>query len=255
MAEGRSRRYCKPLLRLRALAWWVPFTLSVTVYGLIVSASVVFPMSYRHAIVRSWTHLNLGALRLLCGLRYRVHFEAPLPSGGAVIFCKHQSTWETMALNVVLAPTQLVWVLKRELLRIPLFGWGLAAMNSIAIDRGAGREAVQQMVEQGSERLARGMWVVVFPEGTRVRPGARVRYKLGGAVLAQSSGAPVVPIAHNAGEYWPRHSLIKWPGEIQMHVGPAIETRGKTVKEINTEAEAWIESRMAEITCLDRFPY
>jgi len=249
------RRYCKPLLQLRGLLFWVPVAVTVAVFGPVVSASYLVPLEWRYRIVRFWTFLTLSCLHGLCGLGYRVHWHGELPPGGSVIFCKHASTWETFALNRVLGPVQLAWVVKRELLRIPVFGWGLAAMNAIAIDRGSGRKAVQQMIDQGRERLQRGISVVVFPEGTRVRPGHHVRYKLGGAILAETTGAPVVPVAHNAGDFWPRHSLIKWPGEVDLHVGPTIETGGKSAQQINDEAQAWIEGKMAEISRLDRFPY
>jgi len=254
MAEA-PRRYFKPLLRVRGFLFWVPVALIVGVFGPLVCASYVVPLEWRYRIVRLWTFLTLLSLRGFCGLGYRIHWHGELPAGGKVIFCKHSSTWETFALNRVLGPMQLVWVVKRELLRIPIFGWGLAAMNSIALDRGAGRKAVLQLVDQGTARLQRGISIVVFPEGTRVRPGQKVRYKLGGAILAGASGAPVIPVAHNAGDFWPRHSLIKWPGEVQMHVGPAIDPAGKSPQQINDEAQAWIEAKMAEITRLDRFPY
>jgi 1-acyl-sn-glycerol-3-phosphate acyltransferase len=249
------RRYFKPLLRVRGLLFWVPVALTLGVFGPVVCASYVVPLEWRYRIVRFWTLLTFCCLRAICGLGYRVQWHGELPPGGKVIFCKHSSTWETFALNVVLGPIQVVWVLKRELLRIPVFGWGLAAMNSIAIDRASGRQAVQQMIDQGRDRLARGISVVVFPEGTRVRPGHQVRYKLGGAILAEATGVPVIPVAHNAGDFWPRHSLIKWPGEIELHVGPAIDPTGKSAQQINEEARAWIEGKMAEITRLDRFPY
>jgi 1-acyl-sn-glycerol-3-phosphate acyltransferase len=140
-----------------------------------------------------------------------------------------------------------VHVLKRELLKVPFFGWGLAAIRPIAIDRAAGRAAVEQLTSQGRERLRSGRCVMIFPEGTRVRPGETQRYRMGGAVLASETNAPVVPVAHNAGELWPRHSFIKWPGEITVAIGPPIDTTGKTADQINTEAREWIESRMASM--------
>lgn len=249
------RRYFKLALKVRGLLFWVPVALCIAVLGPVVCASAVVPIGWRYGIVRLWARLTLYLLRAVCGLGYRVHWHGEKPAGGSIIYCKHASTWETFALNHVLSQLRLVWVVKRELLRIPVFGWGLAAMNSIAINRASGRKAVDQMVEQGRQRLAHGMSVMVFPEGTRVRAGTRVRYKLGGAILAEASGAPVVPVAHNAGDYWPRHSLIKWPGEVEVHVGPLIDSRGKSALQINAEAESWIESKMAEITRLDRFPY
>jgi 1-acyl-sn-glycerol-3-phosphate acyltransferase len=140
------------------------------------------------------------------------------------------------------------WVLKRELLPIPFFGWGLAMLKPIAIDRKAGRRAVMQLVEQGRKILDAGYWVIIFPEGTRMRPGERGRYKIGGAVLATESGHPVVPVAHNAGEFWPRHSFIKWPGTVSVCFGPPIATEGKTAEQVTAEVEEWIEGKMQEIS-------
>ena len=133
-------------------------------------------------------------------------------------------------------------MLKRELLRIPFFGWGLATLRPIAIDRAAGRSALDQVLEQGRRRLAEGIWVVVFPEGTRVAPGAQRRYRLGGAVLAERTGSPVVPVAHNAGDYWPRRGFLKRPGTIRLVIGEPIESKGRSATEINARAAEWIES-------------
>jgi 1-acyl-sn-glycerol-3-phosphate acyltransferase len=160
-----------------------------------------------------------------------------------VILAKHQSAWETIAFQQIFPPQ--TWVLKRELLWIPLFGWALALLRPIAIDRGAGRVAIEQVIEQGRERLQSGIWVVVFPEGTRVAPGTRRRYGIGGAALAAASGYPVVPVAHNAGSFWPRRGFRKRPGMIRVVIGPVIDSHGKTAEEIRRQAEEWIENTMA----------
>ena len=139
-------------------------------------------------------------------------------------------------------------MLKRELLWIPFFGWGLAMLEPIAIDRKAGRKALQQLIAIGSKRLARGRWVVIFPEGTRVAPGEKGRYAPGGAMLAARNACPVVPVAHNAGEFWPRHGFIKHPGTIRIIIGPSIDTRNRSAQEINAQVEQWIESTMATIS-------
>jgi 1-acyl-sn-glycerol-3-phosphate acyltransferase len=164
------------------------------------------------------------------------HLQSRLP---------HQSMFETLALQKLFYPQ--TWVLKRELLWVPLFGWGLAMLAPIAIDRKAGRKAVRQVIDQGKARLDAGLWVVIFPEGTRVAPGAKGRYGMGGALLAEHSGYPVVPVAHNAGWYWPRRGFLKYPGTIRMVVGTPITSAGKTAAEINAEAEAWIEATVASI--------
>jgi 1-acyl-sn-glycerol-3-phosphate acyltransferase len=156
-----------------------------------------------------------------------------------------------MILQVILPPVR--WVLKRELLRVPFFGWGLAMMKPIAIDRAAGRKAVAQLIEQGRPMLDDGYWVIVFPEGTRTHPGEKKRYKQGGSILAVETGHPVVPIAHNAGEFWPRHSFLKWPGTISLRIGAAIDTRGKSPEQVTELAHDWIEGQMEEISDSSRW--
>jgi 1-acyl-sn-glycerol-3-phosphate acyltransferase len=184
-------------------------------------------------------------LKHICGLDYRVDGLEHLPAGAAVILAKHQSAWETIAFQQIFPPQ--TGVLKRELLWIPLFGWALALLRPIAIDRGAGRVAIEQVIEQGRERLQSGIWVVVFPEGTRVASGTRRRYGIGGAALAAASGYPVVPVAHNAGFFWPRRGFLKRPGTIRVVIGPVIDPRGKTAEEIRRQAEEWIENTMARL--------
>jgi len=158
---------------------------------------------------------------------------------------KHQSTWETMGLQQIFPPQ--TFVVKRELLKVPFFGWGLAAMKPIAIDRGAGHKAVQQIVTQGIERLKQGIWIVIFPEGTRVHPGQKIRYKLGGAILAAKSGYPVIPVALDSGKYWPKKQFLKKPGTIHVVIGPPIQTRDRNPDDILADVEEWIESTMKRI--------
>jgi 1-acyl-sn-glycerol-3-phosphate acyltransferase len=206
----------------------------------------VLPLSILGRIGRSWGILNLRGLRWICGLGYQIDGREHLPSGPAIVLCKHQSTWETIALRAWLAPEH-TWVLKRELLRIPFFGWGIAPFQPIAIDRKAGRKAVKQLLEEGRIALDAGRTIVVFPEGTRVAPGTRGKYGIGGALLAEKTGVPVVPIAHNAGVFWRRRGLHKYPGRIDVVVGPPMDTSGLSAQEINRRVEAWIEERVAAL--------
>ena len=159
--------------------------------------------------------------------------------------CKHQSAWETFVLQQIF-PAQ-AWILKRELLWIPIYGLGLATLQPIAIDRGSAVKSLRQIVKQGCERLAQGIWVVIFPEGLRVAPGERTKYLPGGGLLAEKSGFPIVPIAHNSGYFWPCNSLIKKPGTINMIIGPLIETEGKSANDITAEVEEWIESTIEKL--------
>ncbi len=207
---------------------------------------LTYPLGYRaryhwHA---AWGRLVIEALRPLCGLGYRIRGLENRPAQPCVVMAKHQSTWETLGLLKWFAPQS--WVLKESLLRIPFFGWGLRKMEPIAIDRQA-RTARRQVLEQGLDRLRRGRWVVVFPEGTRMPPRQKGRYRQGGAELAIHAGVPVLPVAHNAGSFWPRKGLLRRAGEIQVVVGPPVATEGRTAAAVTSEVEAWIEARMAEL--------
>ncbi len=219
---------------------------AVTVVWALVSL-LTFPLPYRarfHVISR-WCVMVRWLMRVVVRLDYRVEGAENIPRQPCIVFSKHESAWETIILPIHFAPQ--TWVLKRELLWLPFFGWGLAMLAPIAIDRSAGKTALQQVIEQGRERLARGAWVVVFPEGTRVAPGTRRRYKLGGASLAAATGAPVLPVAVNSGDYWARNSFLKYPGTIRMVIGPPIDTQGLRPDAINRAAERWIESTVAAL--------
>ena len=236
----------KPVLYIRSSIYWLGMVLSGAIIGFTTVFTWPLHIDKRFRYAQSFARFNLWLLKNVCQLDYEVEGLANLPREGVVVLCKHQSTWETLMLQIDLPPIR--WVLKRELLRIPFFGWGLAAIGPIAIDRASGRKAVAQLVEQGKKLLDENYWVVVFPEGTRARPGSENKYKLGGSILAVESGHPVIPIAHNAGEFWPRHSFLKWPGRIKVCIGPVIETKGKTATDVNAEAHDWIEGKMKEIS-------
>lgn len=208
--------------------------------------SILFKPVVRMKVGKLWAKLNIWFLKIICKLDYEVHGLEHITDRNAIVFCKHQSTWETLALHLIVPYGR--WVYKRELMFLPFFGWALACTDPIAINRGAGRAAVNQLIHQGIEKLKKGNWINLFPEGTRKKPGAKADYKIGGALLAAESGYPVLPIAHNAGEYWPKHSMIKWPGVIQVQIGPLIESEGKKPAEILNEAQTWIESAMIDIS-------
>ncbi len=227
---------------LYALGSW----LSTLVVGPVALLTFPFPFSVRYGFISQWARFNLWWLRMTCGLAFEVDGREHIPQGNAIIMCKHQSAWETLAMQLVFPPQ--IWVLKRELLRVPFFGWGLAMLEPIAIDRAAGKAAMKQLIDQGKVRLERGRWVVIFPEGTRTAPGHKGRYAIGGAMLASKSGYPVVPVAHNAGEFWPRRGFLKRPGVIRMVIGPVIRTAGHSAGEINEEVETWIEGTVAAIS-------
>jgi 1-acyl-sn-glycerol-3-phosphate acyltransferase len=226
----------------RSLLFTTVLFATVPLYALPVLASAVLPHRHRFAIVRHWATFMLWTLRRLCGLGYVVEGRGNLPSSPCVVLLKHQSAWETFAQTVVF-PAQ-TWVLKRELMWVPFLGWALAALKPIPIDRSAHRSALEQIVELGGARLREGLWVMVFPEGTRVAPGQQRRYGLGGAILAKSAGVPVVPVAHDAGAFWPRRAWVKHPGTIRVRIGPPIDTSDLDAQQITDAARAWIEAQM-----------
>lgn len=213
-----------------------------------VIALLTFPFSRltRYRIITTWSRLITGAAAAICGVRYRVLGAENIPREPCVILSKHQSAWETLAWQTIFPPQ--VWVMKRSLLWIPFFGWGLAMLSPIAIDRGAGSKALRQMAEQGKERLKAGFSIVIFPEGTRVAPGKRATYHLGGAWLTVKTGALALPVAHNAGECWRKNAFIKRPGLITVSIGKPIAPAGLSAAELNQRIESWIESEMPKLS-------
>ena len=208
---------------------------------------LVIPLPYRarYWFVTRWTHFNLWWTRLSCGIGWELRGVENIPEQPCVVMSKHQSAWETMGLQLCFNPQ--TWVLKRELIRIPFLGWALWMLEPIAIDRGSGRDSIKQLIRKGKERIRAGRWVVVFPEGTRVAPGQRGRYRIGGAALARAAGCPVIPVAHNAGRFWGRQALLKRPGTVEVRIGPPIPSEGKSPEALTREVEAWIEEQMAEL--------
>jgi 1-acyl-sn-glycerol-3-phosphate acyltransferase len=226
---------------LGSLIFTTFFMLFTFVYGIFFSIVCSFmPFRARFALARVWAHVLLFMLKLCCRLTFTVEGRENLPRQPSIALIKHSSSWETFAQAVLLPPQ--VWVLKRELTWIPFVGWGIRLLHAIAIDRGAGGKAVRQMIEQGRERLETGHWIAVFPEGTRVAVGEVRRYGVGGAAIAAETGALVVPVAHNAGYFWPRRGLMKKPGVIRVVIGPPITTQGRDARAINEEAQRFIDA-------------
>mgnify|MGYP001563420467 CR=1 FL=1 len=231
---------------IRSLIFYIGFIANTVVFAVLCLFLVPVPFRYRFKLITLWNVSVLWWLKITCGIRYQIEGMQQLPEGPCIILSKHQSTWETIAFAALFPPQ--AWVLKRELLWVPFFGWGLALTEPIAIDRGSGIKAIQRIVEVGSQRLKQGRWIIIFPEGTRMAPGERGRYGIGGAKLAEKSGYPVIPIAHNAGELWPRRSFLKRPGTVRVVIGPKIDSHGRSASEIRQLSEQWIETKMAEIS-------
>ena len=221
--------------------------LSLLIFGPLVILCSVLPFSLRYKIANLWPTSLIYVLKITCGLSYKIEGLENLPKDQAyIVLCKHQSAWETLATRLFL-PMQTA-VLKKSLTQIPIAGWALSSLKPIAIDREKPREALRTLIKQGVERLKEGLVVIVYPEGTRAAPGENKKFNIGGAMLAEKSAYPVIPIAHNAGEFWPRYSFLKYPGTITVKIGLAIESTDKQAKDINSEAEAWIAQAMKEIT-------
>lgn len=232
---------------LRSLLFLILQSAFTVVFVVVAIVALPLPPLRRYRFMGFWARVVVFLARYILGIHHRVIGAEHLPAAGqpAIVMSKHQSAWETIAFQLIFPPIS--FVLKKELLKIPFFGWGLAMISPIAIDRDAGREALRDIEEQGADRLAKGFWVLIFPEGTRVKHGETGKYNIGGAWLAAKSGVPVVPVAHNAGRLWPKNALVKHPGEITVVIGPAISTSGKKASAINAEVEAWIEAEMKNL--------
>ena len=236
------------MILLRSLLYFAAMVLTGLIYGLFIAVVGPFrPTAFTDRWSSRWGRLNLRLQALICGLRYQIKGTANLPDGPFIVMAKHQSTWETIGLRGILPPHQ-SWVLKKELMKIPVFGTGLRLAHSIPIDRSAGRRAVLKVVEEGMKRLAENRIVIIFPEGTRTAPGQHRKYGLGGAILAERSGATVIPIAHNAGVFWRRRGVKKYPGTIEVVIGPPIVSEGRKAAEIIREVENWIEAKQPELS-------
>jgi 1-acyl-sn-glycerol-3-phosphate acyltransferase len=232
---------------LRSVVYFVLMLLTVGVFGLIIGVGSRFAdQAFADRWSSRWGRINLWLQARVCRLHCRVTGLDNLPAKPCIILSKHQSAWETIALRGILPPAQ-SWVLKQELMRLPIFGQGLRASKAIPIDRSAGRRAVIKVVKDGTARLHEGRWVIIFPEGTRTAPGERQKYGMGGGLLAERSGAQVVPIAHNAGVFWRRRGVKKYPGTIQLIIGPPIETTGRKASEIMADVESWIEEKQDQL--------
>ncbi len=221
--------------------------LTVVPYATLCLLWAPLPRQLRYRLTVGWPRLVIHAARTLVGIDWRVLGAEHLPDKPAIVLSKHQSTWETLFYPVWM-PRELCYVFKRELLWLPFFGWGIGLLDMIHIDRRRGALAFEQLEREGAIRLAQGRWIVLFPEGTRTHPGTRTRYKTGGPRLAVRTGVPVVPVAVNSGEYWPRRAFVLRPGTITVSIGEPITSAGKTAEALAAEVESWIENEMRRIS-------
>ena len=231
------------MIYFRSFLFLAGQTISAMIICLLVVVLFFLPALARTRIITQWARFNIWSLRILCGISYRVRGLENIPDEPSIIISNHQSAWETLCFQLIF-PVQ-SYLLKRNLLWIPFFGWGLALNRPIAIDRSRKSRALDVLVREGKIRLKEGRWLVIFPEGTRQEPGKPGEFQAGGALVAARSGSPVVPVAHNAGVYWPKNSFLKYPGTIEVVIGPVIQSKGKKARQINQEAKDWILSNLA----------
>lgn len=231
---------------IRSLVFTLFISIVTTFYCAICLLAFPFPLRYRYALIAFWTRMMVCAMKVICQIDYHVEGLENIPKNrNGVVLCKHQSTWETFFLPSFFH--QAAIIVKRELLWVPFFGWGMATIDPIAINRSDKANAMQQVISKGKKCLAAGRWILMFPEGTRIAPGKIGNYRMGGARLAVSAGCPVIPVAHNAGRFWPKGKFLKKPGTIQMVIGPVIETAGRTPEDVMAEVKAWIETTILKI--------
>jgi 1-acyl-sn-glycerol-3-phosphate acyltransferase len=230
---------------IRSFLFTTYMMLSACLVGGFMGVCFWLPYRYQFAMARWWARHLLWVLKHLCGLDFAVEGRDKIPAGAHIVMSNHASAWETIAQFVIFPPH--VWVLKRELLWVPFVGWGLKVLRPIAINRGEGHRAVNQVIEQGTARLADGLWIIIFPEGTRVMEGQTKKFGVSGALLATKTGKLVIPLSHNAGKFWPRRGFIKKPGTIRVVIGEPIESAGKKPRQLNEEVRQAIDAGVAKI--------
>jgi 1-acyl-sn-glycerol-3-phosphate acyltransferase len=233
---------------LRSLIFTAYMMVSALLFGAFMTLCFWAPYQFQFATARCWARILFWVLDKVCGLKFSVAGRERIPAGNHIVMSNHTSAWETIAQFLIFPPQ--VWVLKRELLWIPFIGWGLKLLWPISIDRGAGHRAVNQVLEQGKQRLAAGLWIIIFPEGTRVVAGETRKFGVSGALLATETGKYVVPLSHNASAFWVRRGILKKRGTVHVVIGEPIETRGKDPRQLNDEVRQAIEAGLARIASI-----
>lgn len=233
------------ILWIRNILFWIAFVITTLVFFVIMMPCGVLPARYRHYVGVSWVASFVFLLKVFIGLDYRVEGRENIPDEPSIICCKHQSGYETLALQMIF-PHQ-VFVMKKELFYIPIIGLGLMLMSPIAIDRSKRSKATKQILEQGELRKQKGFWISIFPEGTRTLPGEIGQYKQGAARMAQALQMNIVPVAVNSGKFWPRNSFLKYPGTVTFAIMPPISWNAGTVEEITNQYADTIETAQRAI--------
>ena len=245
-----------PILFIRALLFYIGFLVSIiTISTIAITVGRFWSFENRYRFISLWPRFTLWWLTVSCSISYDIKGldnirQLTDQKTNAIILSKHQCTWETCFIQTIVSPTSTA--VKKELLRTPFFGWAIALLKPLIIDRDQKTNTLKQLLVQGKDRLKEGTWVLLFPEGTRVLPGEQVPFTVGGAMLATQSGYPVFPIAHNAGEYWPAKSFIKYPGTIKVVIGEKIESKNLKPKQLNQAVQDWINTTMCEISQMEK---
>jgi 1-acyl-sn-glycerol-3-phosphate acyltransferase len=230
------------MIFLRSLLFFLGQAITAPIFTILAFFALPLNPILRNKLISGWARSMIWWLKITCNITHKITGLDNIPATPSLILSKHQSAWETLAFQVIFPPQS--YVMKRSLLWIPIFGWGLAMSSPIAINRAAGREALKQLVEKGKDRLEKGLWIVIFPEGTRILPGKTSKYHIGGAWLAAQTKVAIVPVAHNAGLFWPKNGFMKYPGVIHVHIGKSIVTAGRKADALNNQVETWIETEM-----------
>lgn len=248
MPVYRTQVPVTPWIWFRSLVFFITYNLMGIGHSLLsVAIGGLLPFDKRYRFVNLWSRGAMVLLRWLNGVEIEIRGREHLPADGRfVVIANHQSSWETFQMQVLIAPQ--ATVLKRELLWIPFFGWAVALLKPIKIDRSKASNALKQIMRQGKEKLEQGIPVVIYPEGTRQPPGQIGSFNVGGAMLACQAKVPVVPVVHNSGDCWPARSLLRAPGKIVLEFGPPISCEGKKPRQVNEETRAWIEARFRRIS-------
>ena len=230
---------------LRSILFTAILFISVLPFAILILLARPFGTEASYRVAMTWVRTVMASCKILCRLDFSIEGQEHIPDSNCVVFSKHSSAYETLAQWLVLP--RHTWVLKRELIWAPFFGWALACLQPIAINRNAGRAAVAQVIQQGKKRLDEGLWVLIFPEGTRMSAGETRRYGVSGTLLAQEAKTLILPIAHNAGDFWPRRGWRKLPGTVQFVIGPPVDPSDRDPREVNMELQNWIETKVAEL--------
>lgn len=230
---------------LRATLFYFGFVISTLLYAIPCVLVRILPYRWCFAFVSSWCTFNVHWLRITCGIQYKITGLENIPSQACVIMSNHQSTWETLAYPSIFP--MLTWVIKKELLYIPFFGWGIASIQPIALDRKQGKKSIRQLISDGKSKLGLGRFLLIFPEGTRIPYGETRPLKAGGFVLAKQANVSILPVAHDAGRLWPRNGFLKNPGTIHVHIGQAMTTDAHSAEELRDQYSQWLNDKRAEM--------